>query len=256
MSNEKEYKTFLKNKRVAIIGPAKSATFEKNGSFIDDFDVVVRICNTEGDFDLSQHSDYTGSRTDVLYNVMDSHVHKLKKWTLDNKVKFLSTTYPLEEWFFHRMRENVRFMKQDKSFKTVIMPPLPYFSVKKATNSRPNSGFCAIIDLLSSDLKELYITGIDFYRSSIEGNGSGYISGYIAGDGQGFSWTDRRGKDFLLENISYDGPDIHNPDSSFVFFKKEMFLKDDRIRVDASFKKYLSDPIYESLYNFFGEKDA
>ena len=100
----------------------------------------------------------------------------------------------------------------------------------------------------------MFVTGIDFYRSCIHTeDGSGYISDYIAGGGT-LSWTDRKGKDFLLENIEKDGPDIHNPDSAFVFFKKEMFLKDNRIKVDNSFKKYLSDDKYESLYNFFGEE--
>ena len=100
MGYEKEYKNFLKDKRVAIVGPAKSVTFQKNGSFIDDFDIVVRICNTEGSLDLSRHNEYIGTKTDVLYNVMDSHIPKLKRWAVENQIKFLSTTYPSEEWFF------------------------------------------------------------------------------------------------------------------------------------------------------------
>ena len=251
LTNEKEYKKYLKGKRVAIVGPAKSVMFQKNGALIDSYDVVVRICNTEADFDLSHHSDYIGTKTDVMYNVMDSHIPNLKKWIVDNGVKYLSTTYPSQEWFFGRMKNNVEFLKREDTFKTVVIPAEPYFSVKKATNSRPNSGFCAIIDLLSSELNELFITGVDFYRSSVEGDESGYIPDYVSGDGKGFGWHDRRGKDFLIENISSDGPDKHNPDSAFVFFKKEMFLKDPRIKVDDSFLRYLSDEKYESLYNFF-----
>lgn len=245
MTNEEQYKKYLKGKRVAVVGPAKSVTYQKNGSLIDNYDIVVRICNTEGDFDLSQHSEYIGTRTDVMYNVMDSHMPSLKGWAMENGVKFLSTTYPAEEWFFHRMANNVDFLKRENSLKTVVMPPEPYFSVKKSTNSRPNSGFCAIIDLLSSELEELFITGIDFYRSSVEGDGSGYLSNYQ------IQWSNKRGSDFLIENIDRDGPDIHNPDSAFVFFKKEMFSKDSRIKVDDSLLKYLSDERYESLYNFF-----
>ena len=261
MSPEKEYKNFLKGKRVAIVGPAKSVMFQKNGPLIDSYDVVVRICNTEAEFDLSHHGDYIGTKTDVMYNVMDSHISNLKKWIVDNGVKYLSTTYPSQEWFFGRIENNVddavakKFSKLDvellryeSAFETVTIPPEPYFSVKKATNSRPNSGFCAIIDLLSSELKELFITGIDFYRSSVEGDGSGYISDYK------IQWSNKRGSDFLIENIDRDGPDIHNPDSAFVFFKKEMFLKDPRIKVDDSFLRYLSDEKYESLNNFFNKE--
>ena len=248
MSPEKEYKNFLKGKRVAIVGPAKSVMFQKNGPLIDSYDVVVRICNTEAEFDLSHHGDYIGTKTDVMYNVMDSHISNLKKWIVDNGVKYLSTTYPSQEWFFGRIENNVELLRYESAFETVTIPPEPYFSVKKATNSRPNSGFCAIIDLLSSELKELFITGIDFYRSSVEGDGSGYISDYK------IQWSNKRGSDFLIENIDRDGPDIHNPDSAFVFFKKEMFLKDPRIKVDDSFLRYLSDEKYESLNNFFNKE--
>ena len=33
----------FKNKRIAVIGAANSAFSEKNGSYIDDFDIVVRV---------------------------------------------------------------------------------------------------------------------------------------------------------------------------------------------------------------------
>lgn len=252
MTHEEEYKRFLKGKKVAIVGPAKSVMFQKNGALIDSYDVVVRICNTEADFDLSHHSEYIGTKTDVIYNVMDSNIPNLKKWVVDNRVRYLSTTYPSQEWFFGRMKNNVELLRRENAFKTVVIPPEPYFLVKKATNSRPNSGFCAIIDLLSSELKELFITGIDFYRSSVEGDGSGYLSNYK------IQWSNKKGSDFLIENIDRDGPDIHNPDSAFVFFKKEMFLKDKRIKVDDTFLRYLTDEKYESLYNFFNSeiKDA
>jgi nitrogenase molybdenum-iron protein alpha/beta subunit len=35
LTNEKEYKKYLKGKRVAIVGPAKSVMFQKNGALID-----------------------------------------------------------------------------------------------------------------------------------------------------------------------------------------------------------------------------
>ena len=38
-----EYFDYLKGKRVALIGPAKSVEGTRQGSVIDDYDVVVRI---------------------------------------------------------------------------------------------------------------------------------------------------------------------------------------------------------------------
>ena len=38
--------------------------------------------------------------------------------------------------------------------------------LERSLGSRPNTGMMAIIELIQSDLKLLYITGINFYKTS------------------------------------------------------------------------------------------
>lgn len=237
---EDEYKNYLKGKRVVLVGPSKTLSMQEEGELIDSYDVVVRLNNMLNiPDDMKKH---LGSRTDVVYATLDDPPKKMAIDCVKNKVKFLSSSYPRDEWFFpERMLKNVMTLKKINKFKTVVIPNEPYFSIKKHNKTRPNTGFSAIIDLLSSDLKELHIIGIDFYRSvCLEGENS-YIKGYEC------QWTKKPKKDFL--KIEYDGPDRHDSDNDFTFFKKEMYEKDERIKVDKFMKLFLSDSKYDSLSN-------
>ena len=241
-SAQQEYKQFLKDKRVVLVGPSKTITMQEEGDTIDSYDVVVRL-NSMLDFGQQDYK-YLGSRTDVVYATLDDPPKKIAVQCIKNSVKYLSSSYPEGEWFFsERMSQNISLLKHVRQFTTIILPEDPYFSIKKKTKSRPNTGFSAIIDLLSSDLKELYIIGVDFYRSSTIDSGEGYYNGYDC------QWTKKRNKDFL--NIEFDGKDRHDPDEAFKYFKYEMFLKDRRVKVDSIFNIFLQDKKYESLKNFY-----
>ena len=242
MTSELNYKKYLENKTVAVVGPSRTATMQENGAKIDACDVVVRVNNM---LEVEQeYQKYLGSRTDVVYATLDDPPHTMVQACVRNRVKFLSSSYPKNEWFFQeRMARNVAALKTIPYFSTVTLPEDPYWEIKRSTSSRPNTGFSAIIDLLSSDLKELYIVGIDFYRSAALEGGQGYYDGYNC------QWTEKRKKDFI--NLEYDGPDRHDPDSAFKYFKHNMYLKDDRIVVDPIFETFLRDKKYEDLANLF-----
>ena len=218
---------------------------QENGAKIEACDVVVRLNNM---LEVEQeYKKYLGNRTDVVYATLDDPPHVMAQACVRNKVKYLSSSYPKNEWFFQeRMARNVAALKTIPYFSTVTLPEDPYWEIKRSTNSRPNTGFSAIIDLLSSDLKELYIVGIDFYRSAALEGGQGYYDGYDAG-----KWTDIRKQDFIKAWAQYDGPDRHDPDSAFRYFKHNMYLKDDRIVVDPIFEAFLKDEKYEDLANLF-----
>ena len=106
----------------------------------------------------------------------------------------------------------------------------PYLSIKKETD-RPNSGFSAIIDLLSTPLKELYITGLDFHRSLYRED---YRNSHWDGE--------------LIRNMMHDpdGTDTHQPDKQFKYFKYNMYQEDPRVIPDDFLKEYLSDEKYEN----------
>ena len=236
------YKKYLENKTVAVVGPSRAAIMQENGAKIDACDVVVRINNM---LEVEQvYQKFLGTRTDVVYATLDDSPHTIAQACVKNGVKFLSSSYPKNEWFFEeRMAQNVAALKTVPYFTTVTLPEEPYWDIKRSINSRPNTGFSAIIDLLSSNLKKLYIVGIDFYRSATLEDGQGYYDGYSC------QWAKKRKQDFT--NLEYDGPDRHDPDSAFKYFKYNMYLKDDRIVVDSVFKTFLQDEKYENLVNLF-----
>ena len=248
-----EYYNFLKNKKVAIVGPAKSIEGTRQGALIDSHDVVVRVKSTYIPPDLRED---LGSKTDVLYTDDESTNDILPgdtvrksgaKWSInessdlrDEKVdiKYICSVYPQGEWFFGRFIEALERFSQSHDVR--IIGDKPYFEVKKHTN-RPNAGFSAIIDLLTAPISELYITGIDFYRSLYRGSylNSGYTPDTIRSWAHSSDGVDpKTGKE-----------DRHDPDAQFKYFKYDMYLKDKRIKVDNFLAKALNNPACEKFEN-------
>ena len=56
-------KDLVKNKRVALVGPSPHILGKKQGSYIDSFDIVIRV--NEFGIPSSLYEDY-GSRTDII----------------------------------------------------------------------------------------------------------------------------------------------------------------------------------------------
>jgi len=251
--NDKEYHEFLRGKRVALVGPAKSVEGTRQGQFIDAHDLVVRVKSIHIPPDFQED---IGTKVDILYTDDESTNDILPgddvkrsgdKWTiyensdLRNKnidLKYICSVYPRGEWFFNRFASALNGFS--KNYKTRIINDEPYLTIKNETN-RPNAGFSAIIDLLTTPLAELYITGIDFYRSLYRDN---YLnSGY----------TPQTIKRWSATNDGFDlrtgREDRHDPDAQFRYFKYNMYLKDKRIKVDKFMEEVLGNPIYEKFDN-------
>ena len=208
---------FLSNKTVALVGPAASLRGQGRGEYIDSHDFVVRInyANIQSVVDA-------GSRTDIVY--YDGSYHDYSACN----PRFLVCSYPKTEWFFEsRCRSNVERFKKD--YEHYIVDPTIYNSIKTSLDVgqkiRPNSGTIAIVDLLNSNLSNLYITGIDFYRSS-------YLSNHPDYGSKGLKEI----KSIFAEG---DNGDYHDTDKQFHYFRNEI-MKDDRIEVDEFLKKILS----------------
>jgi hypothetical protein len=250
-----EFKEYLKNKKVALVGPGESTVGAGQGALIDSYDVVARLRSFE--FDEDWISDL-GRKTNILYQTTitdkadllsgekhptfahpitqeDCHIKQsynhneiIKKY---KSIDWICCTYPEEEWFAYRFKEGFHSLKK-YDIKYRFPSPEPYFTIKKETD-RPNSGFSAIIDLLSFGISELFITGIDFYRSL-------YRKDYwyeLATKNTVRAWTQVK-----------DNTDSHQPDLQFRYFKDKIYNKDKRVTVDESLRKYLSDKKYENIY--------
>jgi len=85
--DEEEYFKFIKNKRVAIVGPSSWLNGKKLGAEIDKFDIVVRI--NQGIFLPENNIDDYGSRTDIIYLSQKAR----DKYKLDFPDCFSTTKY-------------------------------------------------------------------------------------------------------------------------------------------------------------------
>ena len=257
ISNE-SFQDYVRGKRVALVGPSASASSIEQGKLIDSYDFVARV---KSYYVPLEKRKYYGERVDFLYtdnnntndviegdSVTDAgtkrhiQVHpenaRLREEILRKKITAVISTCPAGEWFFNRSLAHP--MTQLASITNVrIMPDSPYMEIRKETN-RPNAGFSAIIDLVSLPFSEIYITGIDFYRSLYRDN---YLNSL---------WTKETIQNMVgsPDGTTPDGkPDFHDPDAQFAYFKHKMYNVDDRIKVDHVFQQYLQDPAYEKFSN-------
>ncbi|MAF24984.1 hypothetical protein CL634_05350 [bacterium] len=243
------FQEWTKDKRIALVGPGESAIGKKRGEFIDSFDIVSRVKSItypEKFFeDLGERCDilYTTNpfdRVDVIKQELCRHqigetVHKKEKYEdFDylKKVKCVVCTYPEEEWFSERFIKDFEQLKASGITKVRYANPESYFKAKIDT-SRPNSGFSAILDILSFDIGELHMFGLDFHRSM-------YRSDY-----QNSLYNHQI---ILDDTTRSDGGETHQPDKQFRYFKYKIYNIDKRVKVDEELEHYLNDEKYEKIY--------
>lgn len=171
----KQYRDYLDGKRVVIVGPAPSVVGSNQGTIIDSYDIVVRL-NKALPIPHGLKNDI-GTRTDVLYNCMNPSPEcggEIKTDILtENGVKFLVAPYPPTTGYrFGADIENYLKLNGQKV-------PFCHFDQKLFADllkeiKLPNTGISAIIDLLSFNIKELYITGFTFFKGGYMKEYRGY----------------------------------------------------------------------------------
>lgn len=172
MSKRQEYEQYLSGKRVCLVGPAPSVkqVDPAQGSQIDEYDVVVRINKSlPVPEDLKE---FAGAKTNVLYNSVDQVEEsggRLDIPFLEKEIDWLVSPYPSKHPFSINIKNFLNTNRDRLNFTTFELDQ--YNDLESEINTRPNSGVLAILDLLSCDISELYITGITFFKG-------GYVEGY------------------------------------------------------------------------------
>ena len=114
MTSEDEFKNYVRNKKVAIIGPAPSVKDQENGHFIEsEYDIIIRI-NKQWKH-APELDKYIGKRTDILYNCLDYRDDCGGEMDIDylaNKIKFL--VCPIKYDFLNKTHRDTQF--HGKSF--------------------------------------------------------------------------------------------------------------------------------------------
>lgn len=229
-----EFAKYLEQKTVAIVGPAKGLVNQNLGKEIDSFDIVVRL-NKALPIKGTKIKDI-GTRTDILYNCLDGKTPnggpiEPKVWSSCG-VKWVCGAFPKNAPFLLRTRASTAEKVMEGIINLKWMSDETYKVVQKNIKGRPNTGLMAIVELLSFNIKELHIYGIDHFRTAYDvdyrkwGNNTKSIR-----------------KEFGGRN------DRHRPDSQYKYFKK-IYSEDKRISVQPYFEKILNDISYD---NIFGE---
>jgi hypothetical protein len=200
----------FKNKRIAIIGAANSAFDNKNGQYIDGFDIIIRINKAIVNWDV-KNEEYIGRKTNILfhnyYENEDSGGGKLDFSLFKNRgIEYVIN--PNSN--LSSVRLNYNFYKKYLNFnKTHILKPSLYkkmivpFGVLK-----PTMGYAALWCVLNSNFKEVFITGFTFFKTP-------YSKGY---------------RDHLVDMTNnskhIEDQGIHDPDLEFQEFLK--LIKEER----------------------------
>ena len=229
--HQMEYENFLRHKRVALVGPSKSALQEKNGSYIDSHDIVVRIKNAIPA--INGQEEYLGSRTDVIYNVFSRGALSLSEFKLDN-VLFICCPTPitrrLTPHFFKVFEKTNNGYSFYEKYKIRLMKEEVYKTLASQVKKKPNAGTGTIWDLLQFEINELYITGIDFFRSD-------YQKSYL------------KTHNIRLNNAEYIKSTLkgHDPDTQYLWFK-QVYKKDSRIKLDDFMNRIVKNKKYDILF--------
>lgn len=223
------YFDFLSGKRVAIVGPASYVKDLDTGSFIDDFDIVIRI--NRGIELIDVYSSSIGHRTDILYNCLikspDNGGDLNIKTYQAHGVKWISTVPGSDingvckSQKLHKMVSRIDVFKLKRYFKFHIMDHKEYSQLNMRIASRANTGFAAIFDLLNHGVAELYITGFSFYLDS-------FMPGYKKG-------CTRDEHEFARQCYVSER---HKQKPQWKYLK-HMFSKESRLLADPVLKKIL-----------------
>lgn len=228
---EKLFVEYVSGKCIALVGPAQSIIGTGKGSIIDQFDLVVRLNKSIPLPDNIKND--IGTKTDILYNSLNTsdfpgqnnlNPKLYKKYG----VKFVCSSYPFNHNIFHDDVLNYVY-KYKFELPLKVMNDHKFKIFEKALGTRPYTGTCAIMDLLSYPIKYLYITGLDFYQTK-------YYSEYR-----------KISKDTLKQNKN----NIIHQYKPQMDYLKNVSLFDNRIILDNYLDKLLYNDYYKVVKKLF-----
>jgi hypothetical protein len=227
------YSEYLKDKRVILVGPAPHLVDSNQKEFIESFDVIVRL-NVALPVSPDRYKDI-GERTDILYNCLSENKEDGGKTNLDlwsKTIKWLGVPYP--KWgVFKRQMENFekKITVSPKKVNYSYIDTQYYIKIENELGCRPNTGFCAMMDLLNYDIKELYVTGITFFKG-------GYDPSY-RGSIDGIKVLDKNHSESLVhKRMNKAGNHRQQPQIDYM---KKVFASNNKLKGDAEFEKILTE---------------
>lgn len=216
-----QFDDYIRNKSVAVVGPAYYVTMFDNKEYIESFDIVMRFNDI-----LPIHRDmikHIGSRTDILCNGLDGSPNSCGKYNSslwkNSGVEWVFCPYTVES------RNQSKFVKMFKRHNNNLLKFYAsdfesFNKVSKSMKTFPNSGLLGLMYLINNNVGNVFLTGFSFGKG-----GYSHHKGY---------------KDHLLNRDRSSG--IHNQAEQLEYFKKQYKIYKN-IEVDSYLKKILEGEV-------------
>lgn len=182
--NDKQMLDFFKGKSVAIVCSGVGC-LENKEEFINSFDIVVRVNNykTKGINKNGSSYDYikkVGNRTDVHYSFYGNSIKKSREELISDGVKVCMCKCPNSKPINSAWHEkngmqkgiDFRWIYRDRFHNNYFPCPVFIPSDKRflkwygmLANHVPTTGFSCIMDIMTFEPKEIYLTGYDGFAS-------------------------------------------------------------------------------------------
>lgn len=214
-------KSWFEGKRVAIVGGGDSVLKEPLGTYIDGFDVVVRV--NKGVEVIDEQKEYVGTRTDVLFHSfyeVESDKGKslvtMELWQKYSVRRILFYHNAYNKFFGWQLAE---FLLRDKGNNKIyhIGKDLDERNMKTIAPFQPTTGLIAINTILNSLPSEIYITGFTFFKTP---HNAKYREGSLV---------------YWRELLNSD-QSSHNPEAEYQYFKKIYKANTDKFVLDKTLK--------------------
>ncbi len=166
-----KFQNLIKDKTVALVGPAAYMMGSSYGEEINSCDIVIRINRSYES--VKEHSKDIGNRTDVLYSCLIEKPANAGKLDLDifleNNIKYICA--PPEsnmkglsnETKLHDLINKEKVYQISNKIPVRIVDHIFHNDLSLSVDCRPNTGFVAIYDLLRYSPKQLNVYGFSFY---------------------------------------------------------------------------------------------
>jgi len=154
----------VKGKRVAYVCPSPHLTNQRMGSYIDTFDLVVRV-NQNFAMPENQWSDY-GKRTDILMNCLNIKKLQALNENMDyvRGLKYIMCPM-VSMWDIGRV--DTFLESTGVPYQNVCDGYL--FKIFKEVGTTVNTGLTGLMTLLHYDVSEIYVTGMTFFNMNTFG---------------------------------------------------------------------------------------
>ena len=245
-SNNRTYYDLVKDKSVAIVGPAFYMKDSKLGQEIDSHDVVVRI--NRGIESTILYPKDIGRKTELYYSclieraqqtgILDPEIilnrHGIRHIVAppDSDIKGISRgNRPHSLVDLDKIRSlvnsGINVYLVDSNFHTQL-------AIK--VDCKPNTGFLAIYDLLRTDLKTLSIYGFSFY-----------LDGFIPGQKSGVE-KEKQCTEQEFADMAYNSK--RHVQKNMWSYAKKTLLGNPRVKLDSTLEKILKMEILDrDLFN-------